>query len=465
MESTINNKMQIKHELRHEQLLATIGQAASMLLGVSTVDEATKELMSIMEKIGNIMDAHQVHIWRVFDEQGVQKYTHAYNWIDASIEIEKPLPTGIVSPAGSIDEWERSFASDEHIAGKVLEMPELERDYLSSFGVKSFLIIPILLGDNLWGTVQIDDCVAERDFDLCDIPYLRSIGYIMANAINRYQLIIDLNDTASWLEDMLEEAQIANRIKSDFMSRMSHEMKTPMNAIIGISQVLKMYNLPDEVIKYISEIESNSKHLMSLISGVLDFSDINEGKFRLSNSEFDFHMMIEKIINAFKEKAEVNRQTFTSNVDSSVPKMVVGDEIHLERVITSILSNAIKFTPDGGEIYFESLMIGNHKGVITLQFKISDTGRGMSKQEQERLFDMFEQADGGLSRRFEGVGLGLPLSKRLVEKMGGDIEVKSQVGKGATFMFTCKLREPAQSDCFKNGAPDSVVKESGFTIW
>jgi signal transduction histidine kinase/HAMP domain-containing protein len=233
-----------------------------------------------------------------------------------------------------------------------------------------------------------------------------------------------------------EQAEQGSRSKSEFLSRMSHEMRTPMNAIIGMTGIAKNSDDPEKKEYCLDRIDDASRHLLGVINDVLDMSKIEADKFELSFTEFEFEHMLSNALNVVKFRIDERHQAFSSMIDPSIPSHIIGDEQRLTQVITNLLSNAVKFTPELGFIQCNARVISEENGVFTLQVEVVDSGIGIAKEQQSSLFRSFEQADGSIARRYGGTGLGLAISKRIVQLMGGDIWVESEVGKGSTFLFT-----------------------------
>ncbi|MDR1587970.1 MAG: response regulator, partial [Treponema sp.] len=233
-----------------------------------------------------------------------------------------------------------------------------------------------------------------------------------------------------------EEADDSNRAKSEFLSNMSHEMRTPMNAIIGMTSIGKSVPGAEEKNYALKKIENASSHLLGVINDILDMSKIEANKLELSSLEFDFEKVLQKVVNVINFRIEEKKQIFHVDIDRDIPRRIVGDDQRLAQVITNLLSNAVKFTPEGGSIRLSARFLGGQDGRCTIQFEVSDTGIGISAEQRERLFSAFQQADPSTSRKFGGTGLGLAISKRIVEMMGGKIRVESDPGKGSTFFFT-----------------------------
>ena len=238
-----------------------------------------------------------------------------------------------------------------------------------------------------------------------------------------------------------EHAEYSNRAKGEFLSRMSHEMKTPMNTIIGMMQVAKSQGIPNNIKEYCNEINVAANHLMGMISDILDLSGIGYEMFKLSDSIFDFNTMMKNILQAIGYNASQKKQELTSNIDLAIPVLLSGDERCLKQVVVNLLANAVKFTPEHGKINLDVSVLNEDDKTITLQINVADNGVGISKEHQSKLFDVFEQVDGSDTRKHEGIGIGLALSKRIIELMGGNIWIESELGKGAKFYFTCKLKK------------------------
>ena len=239
-----------------------------------------------------------------------------------------------------------------------------------------------------------------------------------------------------------EEALAASKAKSEFLSNMSHEIRTPMNAIIGMTSIGK--NEKDLARKdyAFEKIESASAHLLGVINDILDISKIESGKMELSLITFRFSKMLDRVMSVISQKMQDKQQHFSVEIAPEIPDALFGDDQRLAQVITNILSNATKFTPEEGSITLTVKLLNLQKDKCVIQVSVKDSGIGMSKQEQDKLFNIFQQAQMDTARKYGGSGLGLAISKRILELMDGEIWIESEPGKGSCFFFTASLGIP-----------------------
>ena len=246
----------------------------------------------------------------------------------------------------------------------------------------------------------------------------------------------NLRVTSEKLKAALKLAEAGSKAKGDFLSSMSHEMRTPLNAIIGMTTIGANAIDIESKNNAFNKISDASSHLLGVINDILDMAKIEANKLELSPVEYNFDKMLQKVITIVCFRAEKKKQTLSVNIDPDIPRFVIGDDQRLAQVIMNLLSNAMKFTPEGGKIQFNVSLINDSE----IRAEIIDDGIGISPKNQKNLFKAFEQVEGGISREFGGTGLGLVISKRIVELMGGKIWVESEIGSGATFVFTVKFK-------------------------
>jgi len=230
-----------------------------------------------------------------------------------------------------------------------------------------------------------------------------------------------------------------SRHKSQFLANMSHEIRTPMNAIIGMTAIGKSSADTNRKDHCFTKIEDAGNHLLGVINDILDMSKIEANRFDLSPSEFNFEKMLQRVVNVINFRVDEKQQKFTIHIDKNIPRVLIGDDQRLSQVITNLLSNSIKFTPENGSINLAASFLEKKDKTCTLQISVRDTGIGMTIEQQKRIFNSFEQAETSTTRKYGGTGLGLAISKSIVELMGGKIWMISEIGRGTTFLFTVKL--------------------------
>ena len=249
------------------------------------------------------------------------------------------------------------------------------------------------------------------------------------------------------LSDALAAAEQASKAKTLFLSSMSHEIRTPMNAIIGLNAIaLNAPELSDKTRGHLEKIGSSANHLLSLINDILDMSRIESGKTVLKNEDFSFSKLLEQINTIFGAQCADKGLSYNCRIIGSLDAHYIGDNIKLRQVLINILGNAVKFTPKGGSVEVTAERIAHFDSRSTLRFTISDTGIGMSNEYLPKLFDTFSQEDSSATNKYGSSGLGMAITKNIVELMNGNIEVQSEKGKGTTFTVTVTLLDSAYSD-------------------
>lgn len=269
-----------------------------------------------------------------------------------------------------------------------------------------------------------------------------------------------------------KETEATAKVKTEFVANVTHELRTPVNGILGNTNILLENEADPKKIGLLNTISKSCSAMNELINGILDFSKLDAGKFTLENRKFNFRNMIDYVKSTHMPKITEKGLKFFVTISPDIPEFVIGDELRISQILNNLLSNACKFT-NVGKISLEALMTAQEKNRIELFFIVLDTGIGIAKSDEDKLFKSFSQVDASVSRKYGGTGLGLNISKQLVDLMGGHITVDSELNKGTMFSFsiwvetpeeeTAEVRLPVDNNYAKNihealGADDEIEK-------
>ena len=416
---------------QRDLLLNAVNTTITYLLQAE-VDEFESALWQSMGVLADAVNADRVRLWRNYTMSGKLYCTQLYEWSEGAEPSQGKKITIQTSYDDDLPDWEAKLTKNECINCIVREMPENIRKRFAAQHILSLLIVPVFLRNEFWGFVGFNDCHQEHIYTANEESILRSASLLITNALLRHEMTQELTEA-------LEKASSANQAKSQFLSSMSHEIRTPINAIVGMTTIGKSASSIEKKDYAFEKIEIASTHLLGVINDVLDMSKIEANKFDLSNVEFDFEMMIKKVVNVIAFRVNEKVQTFKLKLDPNIPQRLIGDDQRLAQVITNLLSNAVKFTPEMGSVSLNVRFMGEENNFCKIQVDVKDTGIGISSEQQQRLFQSFNQAENNTTRKYGGTGLGLAISKRIVELMNGEIWIDSELGKGATFAFTVKM--------------------------
>jgi signal transduction histidine kinase/CheY-like chemotaxis protein len=325
---------------------------------------------------------------------------------------------------------------------------------------------PIIHGRERWAlflTVPVEETPASKMRDIFIIAGLLflAFGAVAAFFLSGMQVkpYIELDRRNEELALLRDEAEKAGRAKAEFLANMSHEIRTPMNAVIGMTNIGESSSDIARKDYCFGKIKEASTHLLGVINDILDMSKIDAGKLELSPVDFDFEKTLQRVSDVVSFRIAERKLNFVVYIDKDIPNFLRGDDQRLAQVITNLLGNAVKFTPEGGSVYLSAYYRGEHDGRVELRFEIKDTGIGISGEQISKLFVSFQQADSSTSRNFGGTGLGLAISKRIVELMEGRIWVESEIGKGSNFIFTVRFEQAVGDSRKPRLSPDIAWKD------
>ena len=245
----------------------------------------------------------------------------------------------------------------------------------------------------------------------------------------------------AFLNESKQQMKEASSMKEQFMANMSHEIRTPMNAIIGFTNILKRTNLDPEQRQYVQNIHAAGENLLALVNDILDLSKIEAGMMQLEQKNFSLQSLFSSVSNMFREKMTEKGLAYNVEIDEKIPDILCGDAVRLTQVLVNLLGNAIKFTESGG-IRLSALLLRSSEREAEIQITVADTGIGIAKEEQARIFERFQQAEAETTRKFGGTGLGLSIVRQIVEIQGGKLNLISEPGKGSEFVVTIPYELP-----------------------
>lgn len=293
-----------------------------------------------------------------------------------------------------------------------------------------------------------------------DIPVIYATFIDVTEAVEQKELQQQLEKRSQELQAALQAAEVANREKSDFLSRMSHDIRTPMNAIMGMTDIASAHiDTSEKVQDCLRKISLSSQHLLGLINDVLDMSKIESGKVELRHESFNFRAFLQDFENLYGEQAKSKGISYETILASDLEVQIIGDSLRLNQVLSNLLSNALKFTPAKGMIKLRVSKTGEDQENVYLRFEVIDTGCGIAEENYDKIFESFEQENVDVTYKYGGTGLGLSIVKRFTGLMGGGIHVTSVQGSGSTFTVDLpfgKIKESGKPTRFSdiNGRND-----------
>jgi PAS domain S-box-containing protein len=410
------NEIILQQNLVQQELLSDIA------LGINSLDNFDKRINVILEKIGTHTGVSRVYVFE--DIEGGLATCNTFEW--CNINITPQIQELQYVAYDSIPSWKKILLENGRVYSEdISALPDDLKAILEPQEIKSIIVYPLFVSGLFFGFIGFDECIRKKEWSKSELELLRTFSGIIANAFERKKMeqsIIDERDRAN----------NANKAKSEFLANMSHEIRTPMNAILGFSEAL--YHKLDSVQhrKMVKSVLSSGNLLLSLLNDILDLSKIEAGKLEISKQPIDLNYILQEIKLLFDAKVQKKGIDMIINISDDFPRYIMLDEIRIKQVIFNLVGNAIKFTHSGYvklNVYF-SFQSDDSGG---LQIEVEDTGIGIPESQWDVIFEAFGQQSGQSNRMYGGVGLGLAISKRLVEKMNGYINVTSKVGVGSLF--------------------------------
>jgi len=428
----------IDDELRTQNCLQKMLMDIAAMYINMPVEQLDETLTSSLGRLGEFVNADRAYLFEYHFNQGICTNTHEWCAPDVLPQIDnlQALPLNMMTHC--VEDHRRG---EIHVIVDVqtLAPDSPERLILEPQGIKSLIVVPLMHDGHPTGFVGFDFVAKHRSFSDIERQLLTFFAQMITNVRKR-------RDLESTLRLAREHAESANRAKSEFLANMSHEIRTPLNGMSGMLQLMRTTSLDTEQQEYVSTALQACSRLTRLLADILDLARIEAGKIPIQLAPMRLREVASQILAMFEPLAKTSELRLLCNIDPAVPSLVMGDATRVQQILTNIVGNALKFTPDG-EVSLQIDALSSCKpGQCRILITVADTGIGIDDHQLGKLFHPFVQASGGYTRTYQGAGLGLSICKRLVDVMGGNMSVISEPGAGTSVHVALSFPFPASGE-------------------
>ncbi len=427
---------------KKSNLLQGISKAIAALIAAQNESEGFNSALRIL---GEFASVDRVYLFRHFEDEftGEKYFSISYEWTSSGIvpQIKDPAFQKISYSRFSALQLYELLSQGRSLSFILKNLSKEERRAFIDSSIKSIILVPIMIAGQYWGFIGFDDCHSDRLWTSDEESMLSTMAAVLGAVIKRNQVSEQLLKKNIELDKAIKETEQAAKAKSEFLALMSHEIRTPMNGVIGMTGLLLDTMLTDAQREYVNTIRLSGEQLLVIINDILDFTKIESEKLELESIPFLLNECIEDSLELISSKAAEKDIEIFYRIADDVPQIIVGDVTRLRQILTNLIGNAVKFT-SRGEVEVSVFVDEAEGNEYRLKFIVRDTGIGIPKNKMDRLFKPFSQVDSSTTRSYGGTGLGLVISKKLVEMMGGEIIVESEEGQGSKFIFSIKTKTP-----------------------